>query len=408
MGPDPFFGHRLVTTRAAFHAVSELPEAVPIREPLRRWIYRLSEHRIDRAALVHCVRLRRVEEHVVSEPERGKLPLSQILGRALAEPKRQEAWLGSFVRSTPMLGEAEALLWERRGEVAARMGLPGPDDVEAPGIRGIAVAERFLARTEDCFAEIAGPSEGRWLDAALGRSAAEAFPRHLLPRTLLDLFRGTDLFRSVELDPGRLPAAYAPASFLRALLRVGAAWVDATAPRDQPFVVAHDPYGLRRRTYGALFAALPLAAPFSRRALGVDPSRMQAHLRALAGVWLVAARLAALRVLLRPHALEGRRSLRSFYEEGTHRALLSAVPAHAAGALVRLHVDDIQRFLGLLLGPSLALALEREYDDDWYRNPRAIEQLRDEARRAPDPTTTEDVATGGCDHLAELLSERIA
>lgn len=403
---DPFFSRRLVTTRTAFHAVNELASNDPLREPLRRWIYRLTEHRINRAAMVRASHERYVEEHVVSEPVRAKITLSKMMERALSEPPRTRTWLDSFLRKSETLGGAVSVLWERRREVATRMGLSGPDEIEAPGTSAVREAQEFLERTDDVLADFAGSDAESWIDVGLGRAAWEGWPRHLLPRTMLDFFRETDLFRSVDLDPGRLPSAFAPSSFVRAFLRVGAAWVDATAPRDQPFVVAHDPYGLRRRTIGALFGLLPTSRPFARRALGVDPSRMSAHLRALSGVWLVGARLAALRVLLRPHALEGRRSFRNAYEEETRRALLTPLPGSAAGALVRLHADDIQRFAGLLLAAALAERLTNEHDEDWYRNPRAIELLRDDSRLSPVPTTTDEALAVGGRALHDFIVDR--
>lgn len=392
---NPFFSQRLVATRTAFHAVSHLSMQDPLREPLRRWIYRLAEHRIDRAVMVRAAHERYVEEHVISEPLRTKIPLSRMMERALSEPRRARAWLDSFLRSSEKLGGAESVLWERRREVASRMGLSGPDEIEAPGTSGVKAAHAFIDRTTDALAGVVGSDVENWLHVGLGREAREGFPRHLLPRTILDFFRGTDLFRSVDLDPGRLPLPFAPASFVRALLRVGAAWVDATAPRDQPFVIAHDPYGLRRRTIGALFGLLPAAAPFARRALGVDASRMSSHLRALSGLLLVGTRLAALRVVLRSHALEGRRSLQEAYEEETRRVLLTPLPGTAAGALIRLHVDDVQRFAGILLASALAERLREEHDEDWYRNPRAIERLRDDARLSPPATTTDEALALG-------------
>lgn len=399
----PFLSRRLLTTRTAFQAVSALPANDPLRQPLRRWIYALAEYRIDREAMIRVWHERYVEERVVSEPVRAKLSLARMMSGVLSEPRRSRAWADSFVRASAPLSVAVSVLWERRREVASRMGLSGPDEMEAPGTDAARAARAFLDATSDVMAELVAEGGTTWLELGLGAGAAESFSAHLLPRTILDFFRETDLFRSIELDPGPLPAALAPASFVRALLRVGAAWVDAMAPRDQPFVVAHEPYGLRRRTMGALFGLLPAVPSFARRGLGVDASRVAAHVRALSGVWLVGARLAALRVLLRAPALEGRRALRASYEEEVQRTLLVHVPGDAAGALVRLHTDDIQRFAGLLLGVSLLERLKVEHDEDWYRNPRAVEQLRDDARLSPEPTTTDDALAASGRALAELI-----
>jgi hypothetical protein len=338
------------------------------------------------------------------EPERARRSLSDVLDRALAEPARREAWLSAFVRTTAPLGAATATLWERRREVASRLGLADPDALIAPGPDVPAAAERWLARTDSAFDDLARPTLAGLIDLALGTAAAEGWPSRLLPRTLLDLFRETELFRALDLEPGELPAAFGPASFLRALARVGAAWVDATAPRDQPFVVAHDPGGLARRRMGALLAMLPAASAFSRRALRVPAPRVPDHSRALSTALLVESRAAAFRVLLRPAAFAGARSFQAAFETGTERTFRVPVPPVAVGALWQLHGDDLQRFAGLLLAATQGTELRAAHDDDWYRNPRATEQLRDEAARPPDVTTTADALERGADALYAVLT----
>jgi hypothetical protein len=69
----------------------------------------------------------------------------------------------------------------------------------------------------------------------------------------------------LRLEVGELPAPVAAASFLRGLLRLGAAWSEALAPAAPPFALARDPFGLARATHGALFAGLPLSAVFLRK-----------------------------------------------------------------------------------------------------------------------------------------------
>jgi hypothetical protein len=403
---DPFWSNRLVAGRTAFQVVTELPASDPLRVPLRRWIYRLAEQRINRAALSRIAEERRRTEHVISEPEHARLPLGAMLGRALGEPKRRDAWLASYLRSNDALGVAVTTLWERRQELASRMGLPGPDAIEAPGADVAGAATRFLERTGGML-ELPRPTVGSLLGVALAEATAEGWPRHLLPRTLLDLFRDTDLFRGVELDPGALPEAHGPASFLRALVMVGAAWTDATAPRDQPFVVAHDPYGLRRHTMGALLGALPVLPTFARRTLGIDASKLVDHGRLVARALLVETRAGALRVLLRSPALAGRRAFREAFEGETVRAFGVPLRPEAAGTLWQPRADDPARFAGMLLAARKAELLREAHDVDWHRNPRATEQLRDESHTSPEPTTTDALLTEGADALYRLLSERL-
>jgi hypothetical protein len=404
---DPFASTRLVTGRSAFQAVSELDPSDPLRASLLRWIYRLAEARINLPTILRVAAERRHVEHVVSNPERGRFTLSDVLRRGLAEPRRREAWFESYLAQAETLGTAVAVRWERRKEVAARLGLPAPDAMDGVGADVYAAAEHWLTRTDDAFGSVAPSSFGELVTLALAERAPCELSRHLVPSTVLDYFRETDLLRDVDLDPGPLPEPMAPTSIMRGLARVFASFVDATAPRNQPFVVAHDPYGLRRRTSGALFATLPLGGAFARRSLGVDAAKLTDYERHLAGALLVHTRASALRVLVRRAAFEGRKTLREFFESGTERALGVPLPGEAAGAMLRLHDDELQRFAAMLLAASRAAEQRDEHDDDWYRNPRAIEQLRDEARFPPVSQTTDDALRDGADALYAMITARL-
>ena len=404
---DPFWAVRLVASRSAFRAIQTLPESDPLRPALLAWTYRLAEQRVDRLAIVRIAVERRHVEHVISEPERARCTLAAMLDRALSDPARRAGFLASFVGESEALGDAVATLWERRQEVAVRMGLGSPDEIESPGRGVVAAAEQWLGRTRDLLSEWKRDTLSGVLDTALAGGATEGWPRHLLPRTVLEPFRSTDLFRGLALDPGELPPLRAPASFLRALSRLGAAWADATAPSDQPFVIAHDPYGLRRRTMGALLGALPATLPFARRTMGVSAARAPDYVRSLALALLVESRAAALRVLLRPAALAGRKAFREAFEREVHRTFGVAVRPSAAGALWQIHADDPQRFAGLLLSAALSARLRDAHDEDWHRSPRAAEQLRDEARLSPERTTTSEALARGADALHELLARSI-
>jgi hypothetical protein len=399
---DPFFLGRIVAGKRAFEAVRSLDATDPLRRSLERWVYRLAEERIDAASILEVARERHQSEHVITEPERVKTTLSAVVERMLSEAPRRQAWFASYIGASSRLGGAVAKLWERRSEVASRMGAGDPDSIESPGATVAKDAQAWLARTADVFAEVLGKPE-RFLDVALATGANEGWPRHLTPRVVSDFFRETDLLRGLDLDPGELPRPLAPASFLRALGRIGAAWVDATAPSDQPFVIAHDPYGLRRRTLGGLFGSLPTQPAFATRALGVDGSKVDEHRRALWGAVLVESRALALRTVLRRSALGGARTFRETFEARVTDAFRLNVPPFAAGSLWRPRIDSEQRFAGLLLAAREARRLRDVHDEDWYRNPRAVEELRDESKKPPECTATEEaLARGGEALYAEL------
>jgi hypothetical protein len=58
-------------------------------------------------------------------------------------------------------------------------------------------------------------------------------------------------------------------------------------------------------------------------------------------------------------------------------------------------LGDAQRLAGVFLAATRAAQLAEEHDEDWFRNPRAIEQLRAEARVPPATTCTTDSLRAG-------------
>src|SRR5690606_30878220 len=145
---------------------------------------------------------------------------------------------------------------------------------------------------------------------------------------------------------------------------------------------------LRRR----LAASKPASAS-ARRALGVS--------------LLIETRVAALRVLLRRAALRGEKAFKETFEADGYRACRTPLPAHAAGAFIQLHQDDLQRFVGLFLGALRQRELVEAHDEDWFRNPRAIDQLRSEAALPPEFHASEQRLELGRSALFEWLREAV-
>jgi hypothetical protein len=153
-------------------------------------------------------------------------------------------------------------------------------------------------------------------------------------------------------------------------------------------VLARDPYGLERATFGALFALLPMKESFARRRLGIAPSSLSDHHRSLAHVLLVALRESALRVSLRAPALDGGSTLVRSYPELAEQALGIELHPSLLGVLFTPRSGDAQRLAALPLAAALDHRLTESHDDDWFRNPRALEELRESAR-APAETVAE-------------------
>jgi len=382
---DPFEASRKVLGKTTFQTLVEL-EGDPVAPSVARWVYRLAEQRINRNWLVAIARARS------EKPSDARYEASHqaIVKSALAHPARRRAWLKeAIVRAEPIHALVGGL-WERRRAIAEQLE-PKGDALDAGYLSQPCedlheLAERWLDATQ-ALLEAQGSTPS--LDGLVTRTLAEVdpgWPSHLNPQSLLDLFRDTRLFDDLDLDPGPLPAALAPSSFMRALARVGAAFTVACAPRDQPFCIAHDAYGLERLRHGAVFGLLPLSGAFLTRRLGATRELARRATRAAATTVLFETRIAALRVLLGRAALRGRSDLAEAYADGVHRCLGIELPATAAGAFLKLRLDDPQRFAGDLWAFEMVNRLRDAHDEDWFRNPRAVDQLRSEAALPPKVT----------------------
>ena len=165
---------------------------------------------------------------------------------------------------------------------------------------------------------------------------------------------------------------------MRALAEVGRAISDAASALRSPFVLATDVFDLPRHSLGALLGALPLSPTFARHRLGLGPSRVRDQQRTLARALLAEQRVAAFRVLVRELLCGSEQRLRSELPEASERALGFELPADLAGVFIRVRPRDSQRFTGALLAAARYDSLVQNHDEDWFRNPRAIAELRAE------------------------------
>jgi hypothetical protein len=381
--PDPLATYRSVTGLSLFRRVSELPESEPLRAPLRRWVYRLAEQRINQAALSELERVRHEQHRHPDMPERRAVSFAALLTRALGDAPRREPWTRLLVEHAPPISARSVELWQRRREVALRLGLDHPGQIEAPLADVAAVADSLTLTTRERVRELGLVSLTDYFERAIGADVPGEWPARLTTQRLFDYFREGELLRSLELQAAPLPASVGAASFCRALGLVGGAWFEALAPRDQPFVIAHDPYGLERHEAAALLSLLPLNARFARRHLDISPRALPDVRRRLAQIWLLDLAVSAFRVRLRKPALASERAFRETFSELANGDLTLSLPEAAAGALFPLGIEDEQALLGRLLAVARTEALMEAHDEDWFRNPRAIEQLRAEARLPP-------------------------
>ncbi len=390
------------TTRDGFASILELTPDGPLQRAWLGWAYRLSEARVNHGIRSHLVRAWRLRPWAVESPLPAQYSSRELLLRALADPERRESWTAAWLGTLQESQHAVGLLWERRRELALRAGIGELDRIESP----VAEPDLWAQRLLDQSAGLASALLPRQLSGLFSAAQAEndhtAWPAQLSPRRLGELLGSPAWFEGIDVRLGNSPQPLAPSSFLRGLARLGARWADAAAARDRSWVLTHDPYGLERRTLGALFARLPLSGPWLTRVLGLDRYRAEQVRRMFLKSQLVHLRMAALSVQLRRVALGGPAQLRTLGLE-RWEACWGFIPARTiAGVLPRLHRDTLQRFVSLLRAASLELQLVQEFDEDWYRNPRAVEFLRSQLL-LPQVCVIDDEQTAA--GLARLMAE---
>ncbi len=397
---SPFGSERMGKT--LFDAMRDLPEYDPLRGELLRWVLRLAEQRINGPWLVREAELEHVSEHPVREPVEGRFTL-RAMTRGALHGQEGELWHAARERSASALGAHRAALWERRHELSVRLGLPSFFALEALAPLVTSEAEALLTATDDAARELVPQGMSGFVEKALARGAAEGWPARLAPDTLGPLLGHPDWLRSLSIDAPTLPERLAPASFARALGHLGEAWARAMAPHDQPFVIARDAGGLFVHTQGALFAGLVREPGYLRRQLALSVAGAASHARALALATLCWVRLAAVRCLLASWAPAGGPALVERQAELMARLIGREYPRDTTLGLVRLRTNEAQRLAAWLLAATRREELISAHDEDWFRSPRAIEQVREESKLPPPKTTTAEALTQGRTHLEKSL-----
>lgn len=406
---DPFDAAPWAASKTAFEAVTALPEHDALKEPLLGWVFRLLEERVNWPARVAWERARREATYTVDEAGQGRaaLTLAVMARRALTDPGREAHWVRSLATHAEQAGRRAALLWQRRAEVARRL-KRDPFDPFGVALDVETLAHEWLRQTDDLVAElmIRGPSD--WFSLATARSATEGWPSRITAATLQGLLGERGLCARMEIDPGPLPDALGPASFVRAFARVGAALADARAPKDQPFCIAHDASGFARLSFGALFAHVPLLASFQRQRLDVARAALRDRLRGLGGMVLLGSRKLAHDVLLRRAELGGGDAPTEVLHQIDESELKAGDLAKARGALFLPRSDAPERLLAWFAASVMAEHFREAHDEDWYRNPRAVDEVHERAALPAQPPPAEpDVQRGArvaARHLRALFT----
>jgi hypothetical protein len=387
-GDLPLQSERALLCQDGYDQIREaLHESDPLRPHLLRWVAHLLEQRVNAAMYVECAELTYHEIHKLVEPERVELTVDQ-LKRLLLSDKRRKEWLQQLSARASRLSQAQQLLWQRRVEVYRRLKGPSLDEAELPMAGVYELANWVLERTQPLVER--APSFLVSLERGLSNPAL-TFPAHLSAAPFVDWFRETRLLEEPKLRPFSFPPLVNAGSFGIALERFGAELFRSFAPKSQPFVIAYDPLRLNEWTAGFLFARLLTNSSFQRRHLGSAPSSARDVTRVWAQIALHEVRLRAVRVLVRQALQLFTKDRAAAFEALGEKTWGEPLGGNLLAVLPNVRAHDAQRLCAIGLAHALNEDFTDRHNEDWYRNPRAEEELRSIAGRPPETQANPDV-----------------
>jgi hypothetical protein len=399
---DWFDADRVVTTRSTFVDASALEPADPLREGLRRWLFRLAIARIAQPAIVEVARARAAPRIELERPEVGRFSLREIVKKIVAEPSdgRRLEWMAGLAHASGDVSARERDLAFAVREIGKRLGVDDPSRLTSPCEPDVtrALAREMLDETLDltrcALAGCASPSD------VLGRIVGQNAPG-VWPQTSLfidEIFGHTPLLSGIEPFTGRPPPVVGASSLVRRLSAFGAAYARAAAPRAAPFVIGHDATETHPRRRGALFAMLLLDRTFLVRMLGFSRGAARGAAKTIATALLASIRLEAARTLLDPATAPPRE-----VSEAMEEALLCPMPAALAAVFPRPCREADVRLVACVLASSDEHSMIERFDEDWFRNPRGLVHLR-ERDAEPPPLAIDE---GGLESAAARLRARL-
>lgn len=406
---EPAAYQREESSHARFVELGALRQSNPrgdeMVDALRAWVAHLT---VARVAEEHTVAVS--QAWVEPDPDTGRSALDHsrdlVRTEALAQPAARsiEAFGGS-------IRDALVRSIERRAE-AKRLLLRGVDPPTFDGFdepRATQLANVALDVTDGAFhAEYPAARETDWLSLvrqSVAREAGEGWPARVHPRWLLELFDAGRPFHGVALGAPHIDAELVGAStFARALGQLGRAFALADRPSGTPWSLVRCPRDPLVSRHAALFASVLLEPAFHRRKLGLGRDRAARQAKEIGRAALIWLRVAALRALAWP--LLGTRAGLRDYEDLAERALGRPMRGNLLGVVPRLRPEDLEVPSAMLEATLLRNQLRDRFDEDWFDNPGALEQLRHlqhsllSAR--PTPPTVPELQTATRDRLKEI------
>jgi hypothetical protein len=420
-GQAPLARYRNVAGKTAFDALGErvvLAHDEALRSGLRRWVGALTVLRVT-------------EDERVEQAEAEAEASAEVRLEQLEKTSFRAAWKG-FVRSpnaaeadawlSAIAGRGEAVAAARREravreeEAVERLGIAMHADLVGGAALGDVdtAALVFLHETRDLATSLRREAErkhgpgaqastfrGVVVDAC-ARDAPEGWPARLTLRTLVaTLGAPAEIGRGLRIAVN-LPEVTGAASFARALASFGEAYRrTAAASSTLPYSVAVDPHFVDAHRFGFAFGALPTTAVYQRRGLGLGTGASAHQARVLAKTALVHARALAASSLL---ARDAARPDRSRFQELMHDVYGEGVPPSLSGVFPRSHGDASARLQALLTSLDFTRELRDQFDEDWFRNPRAWQFLR---ARASGPARGPEEAKPAAAPLARAFEEAL-
>lgn len=405
---------RLVTGEDQDHTFEDLPPGLdaellstlerakaqdPLAFALSEWVRFLLHEHASLGALRQVTAAFRIR-HRIDDPERAELSIYEMRQRLVSDYERGAEWQQAISSRASALSSRRLAYFDLRNDLGARLGMLAPEWVASLGELGGAI----VMATDDAFAELRPRSLGDLARHGLGRDAPGDYPQRMTPRALSELLSERAWLHGIDPKLGELPAGLGPASFGRALDQLGRALHDAGASAKQPFVMARDPKGLRRAEFGALFALLLQNPAFALHKLGVDRTRLRDHLRVMSRVALVTVRVAIARTALALASRAEPRAYRQAFEIVVPRATGCELPISLAG-VVLVDEDAPHHFAALLTAVTRSRDLIERHDQDWFRDPRVVEELRGELESPPPREANLQSVADGAEILTKTIGE---
>jgi hypothetical protein len=342
--------------------------ADPLGARLRAWVATLAVERVTFADRWAVEKARRAP---VADQEGARgLPVSTLARMLLAQGRDHALAVGALEQRDDR--ELDPLLrWlERRAEAQRRASAHLGEAHVAP------VSDGIVARLLEGLAGLVPESTlAGAIDVGLARDAGEGWPAFLTPRGVRDLI-GSPLFEGCNLPRLALPEPLGVSSFARAFARVAGELTFVDRTRALPFALARAPHDRLVYRRAALFGTLVLEPAFHRRKLGLSRPAARQQVRSLGPAFVTWVRDAVFRCHLPRLVCSNTRAVD--FAELTERVFGRPSRPGWLGRVPRVDPDARHHLAGLLGSIRDRRRLRERFDEDWFDNPRALEDLRHE------------------------------